>query len=263
MELYDASKVSTINMSRLYASQRRVSTEIILPAKEEIEEDIAPKHDADPIKSVEDINRISEYFIQRGEYRNNMLFIVGINFGLRISDLLQLRFGNLIDENYCFKTTFPILEKKTKNTRKVAKNRYISINEAVMEAVTLYLEHYPSRLDEYMFQDERGGKKRENKPIHRNLAERIIKDVTRELGIQGHFATHTLRKTFGYHQMLMSGNDPRKLLLLQKIYGHSSSMQTLTYIGVTMEEIEDSYMHLNLGSRKCYQRFSQMGESAV
>ena len=50
--------------------------------------------------------------------------------------------------------------------------------------------------------------------------------------------------------MVMSGNDPRKLLLLQKIFGHSTSAMTLEYIGITSDEIEDSYRKLNLGSKE-------------
>ena len=48
--------------------------------------------------------------------------------------------------------------------------------------------------------------------------------------------------------MVMSGNDPRKLLLLQKMFGHSSAAQTLDYIGITSEEIDEAYRSLNLGS---------------
>ena len=90
--------------------------------------------------------------------------------------------------------------------------------------------------------------------------DRMLKEVAQTLGIEAKVATHTLRKTFGYHQMVMSGNDPRKLLLLQKIFGHSSSVQTLDYIGITQEEIEDAYLNLNLGSRNCYQKFGKIGE---
>ena len=64
-------------------------------------------------------------------------------------------------------------------------------------------------------------------------------------------STHTLRKTFAYHQMVMSGNDPRKLLLLQKMFGHSTAAQTLDYIGITSEEIDEAYRRLNLGSVSC------------
>ena len=39
-------------------------------------------------------------------------------------------------------------------------------------------------------------------------------------------------------------------MLLQKILGHSSIVQTLDYIGVTKDEIDEAYLMLNLGSRE-------------
>lgn len=249
-----------IDIAKISSSRRKLETGLIQPASEKVEADLAEDHTSEPIKSTEDIARISSYLIEHERYRDNMLFIVGINFGLRVSDLIQLRFNQLIDDDFSFRTTFPVLEKKTRNTRKVQRNRYITINEAVMEAVELYLKHTPRKLDDYMFRSEsnRGGN--ENKPISRMSVDRMLKEVCQTLGIKAKVATHTLRKTFGYHQMVMSGNDPRKLLLLQKIFGHSSSMQTLEYIGITQEEIEDAYLGLNLGSKNCYQRFGQIYE---
>ena len=237
---------------------------MIAPAVEDTRYQVANEHTSEPIKDLDDIQRVYDWFIGKERYRDNMLFIVGINFGLRVSDLLTLRFSHLIDEQFRFKTTFPILEKKTRNTRKVQKNRYITINDAVVDAVTLYLEHTPGvKLSDYMFRSEsnRGGNV--NKPMHRNSVERILKEVGDELGLDAHIATHTLRKTFAYHQMLMSNNDPRKLLLLQKMFGHSTSAQTLDYIGITGEEIEDAYLRLNLGSGKHYLVDSSIGETTL
>ena len=63
--------------------------------------------------------------------------------------------------------------------------------------------------------------------------------------------------------MMMSNNDPRKLLILQKMFGHSSSVVTLDYIGLTGEEIEDSYLNLNLGSDKHYLINSELYEQSI
>lgn len=240
---------AVINIAAIKSSRRSLRDGLIAPATEEIEDQIANDHAADPIKNVSDIYAISAWFIAKERYRDNMLFIVGINFGLRISDLLTLRFSHLIDEQFTFKTTFPILEKKTKDTRKKKRNRYITINDAVIDAVTLFLEHTPGvKLSDYMFKgiSNRCGKGNE-KPMHRNSAERVLKEAGEALGFDYHISTHTLRKTFAYHQMLMSDNDPRKLLLLQKMFGHSTPNMTLDYIGITKEEIEDAYLNLNLG----------------
>lgn len=253
-----------IDMAAVNQSQRTLRQGMIAPAVEDTRYQVANEHTSEPIKDIEDINRVSSWFIERGRFRDNMLFIVGINFGLRVSDLLTLRFSHLIDDQFRFKTTFPILEKKTRNTRKVQKNRYITINDAVVDAVTLYLENTPDvKLSDYMFRSEsnRGGNV--NKPMHRNSVERILKEVGDTLGLSAHIATHTLRKTFAYHQMVMSNNDPRKLLLLQKMFGHSTSAQTLDYIGITGEEIEAAYMKLNLGSGRHYLVDSSIGETIL
>jgi len=251
----------SIDINRVMASRRQLSASMIQPASEKVDVELAEEHTSEPIKSVDDINRISSYLVEHRRYRDNMLFILGINFGLRVSDLIQLRFGQLIDDSFSFKTTFPVLEKKTKTTRKVQKNRYITINDSVMEAVTLYLQHAPSKLDDFLFRSESNRGCNQNKPISRMSVDRILKGIAEDLHLECKVATHTLRKTFGYHQMVMSGNDPRKLLLLQKIFGHSSSTQTLDYIGITREEIEEAYTSLNLGSRNCYATFSSIGES--
>lgn len=251
-----------INPQAVESSRRRLEYGIIKPAEEKVHIEIANEHTSEPIKDLEDIDRVSQYLIDNKRYRDNMLFIVGINFGLRISDLLQLRFSQLINDNFSFKTTFPVLEKKTRNTRKVRRNRYISINNAVMDAVTLYLQHTQCKLDDYMFRSESNRGSNQNKPMSRMSADRILKDIAKTLCLKNKMATHSLRKTFGYHQMLMSNNDPRKLLLLQKMFGHSSAAQTLDYIGITGEEIEDAYMKLNLGNRKHYLIDSSIEECA-
>lgn len=231
---------------------RKVSDGTILPPKEEVNDIIVEEHAADPIKNIDDIYRISSFLIENSRFRDNMLFITGINFGLRVSDLLQLRFCHLINEDMTFKDTIPIYEIKTRNTRKQKKNRYITINEAVMDAVILYLDHHPSSLSDYMFTSESNRGSGCNKPLNRKSVERILKGIGKDLGLSEHISTHTLRKTFGYHQMLMANNDPRKLLLLQKIFNHSSEMQTLQYIGITKEEMAEAYNNLNLGGQNHY-----------
>lgn len=198
---------------------------------------------------MDDIFRISDFLVENGRYRDNMLFIVGINFGLRISDLRMLRFSNIINDNFTFKDRFPVFEKKTRNTRARKKNRYVTVNTAVIEAVTLYLEHTPGVcLSDYMFRSQSNRGCNKNAPLDKVSVNRILKGIKEDLGLNMRFSSHSLRKTFGYHQMVMSGNDPRKLLLLQKMFNHSSPLQTLSYIGTTSDEIDEAYRQLNLGS---------------
>ena len=241
-------ETQVIDINTLKNQTIKLQAGLIAPAKERVETELAPEHTAEPIKNMDDIIRVSEYLIKRKRWRDYMLFIVGINFGLRVSDLIQLRFANLINDNLTFKDTFPVFEKKTRNTRKKKKNRYITVNTAVIEAVTLYLQNTEDvSLSDYMFRSESNNGGFENKPLAPQSIDRILKGFAKDIGLNMKVSTHTLRKTFCYHQMVMSNNDTRKLLLLQKMLNHSSPAQTLDYIGITGEEIEAAYKNLNLG----------------
>lgn len=222
----------------------------VLPAREEVEIKIASEHTPDPIKKVEDIYRISDYFIERERYRDNMLFISGINFGLRIGDLLQLRVMQLLKPDGTFQKNITLIEQKTEHTRKVLQNRHITINEAVVEAASLYFSHTEDvSMSDYLFKSLGNRGKNSGKPLDRKSVDRILKQVSADLGLTAHVATHTLRKTFAYHQLRMSNHDPRKLVLLQQMFGHSSQLITLRYAGITAEEIGAAYEELNLGKR--------------
>lgn len=240
-----------------------VPATLLNPEYDKPESDAVEEHKSEPIKDLADIKRVTEYLIQNGRYRDNMLFIIGINFGLRISDLLRLRFCDIINDDLTFKTTFSILEQKTKNTRAKRKNRHITINSAVADAVMLYLSHTNLKcsLGDYIFRGE-SNRSDKTKPLHRASADTILKNIAEELQLSNKMSTHSLRKTFAYHQMVMSNNDPRKLLLLQKMFGHSSVAQTLDYIGITNEEIQKAYLELNLGSDNNYLVNSMIYESS-
>ena len=221
------------------------------PAPKKEEEPAAPQkaEASDPIKSMKDIERVCDYLKENGRWRDYMLFVVGINFGLRVSDLRLLKFANIINPNFVFKDRFPVFEKKTRNTRKKKVNRYITVNDAVIEAVTLYLEHTDGvSLSDFMFRSLSNRGKNVNSPLDIRSINGILYRIADDLSLDMKMSTHSLRKTFCYHQMLMSHNDPRKLMLLQKMLNHSSPAQTLAYIGITAEEIDEAYRNLNLGS---------------
>lgn len=253
-----------IDITRAIASAKLRRDQLLSPAEEHVQVEVANVHTAEPIKDVNEIDRICKWYLSKEKYRDYMFFVIGINFGLRVSDLLRLRFSDLINDDFTFKREFLILEKKTKNTRKVRTNRCIWINSAVIDAVMIYLEHTDNvSLSDYLFKNLSPNRTQENKPMSRQTADNILKEANRALSLGLHMSTHTLRKTFAYHQMAMSNHDPRKLVLLQKMFGHSTVAQTLDYIGLTKEEMEDAYLNLNLGSTKNYTTYCQLRETAV
>lgn len=170
----------------------------------------------DPIREKECINGLKRALRETGS-RNLLLFLMGINTGLRVSDLLNLKVKDVKD-----KDVVQIREKKTNKIKKflVPKEIRVFINE--------YIETKPQ--NRYLFKS-----KKSSKPITRVQAYRIINQASKRWGME-HIGTHSLRKTFGYHFYKQT----RDVALLQKILNHSSQDITLRYIGVTQEVIEDN-----------------------
>ena len=65
-------KQGFINPQRVNSSRRRLEYGMIQPAEEQVHIELANEHTAEPIKSLDDIDRISEYLINNGRYRDNM-----------------------------------------------------------------------------------------------------------------------------------------------------------------------------------------------
>ena len=198
----------------------------------------------EPIREIKTI-KIMRTYLRGQSTRNELLFILGINVGLRISDILKLTFEDLINFNTMNTKEYVVItEKKTSKTKK------FYLGPIVKKLIESYIaELQDINPDTYVFKS----KKYENKPISRqhswyilNYAAEMIGIVQRDLKgniISGEIGTHTMRKTFGYHAY----NNGTSLELLMDIFNHSSKSQTLRYIGITEDQKKEVYLQSNLG----------------
>lgn len=212
------------------------------------------KKAAEPIKDQQAINMIARHLLDHKRYRDYLLYICGINFGLRASDLLDLRVGHLVTSSGAIKDRFDILEKKTKDTRKTMQVRTIYVNEAVEDALCIYLDALMDdgvaiKLDDPLFPNQSNNGKSDPKPMTRRGLDVLLKKViNEECGLSVRAGTHCLRKTFAYHFIMSSPDRSRAIETLQRVFGHSSQTVTLHYAGITDDEIMQTYRALNLGS---------------
>ena len=184
-----------------------------------------------PIRERKQIEKMKK-FLRTNSMRDYCLFIMGINSGLRISDLLKLTVGDVLDQHHNVHDRITLREKKTN------KSKDFPLSDTTKRALLEYMAtRTDCSLDEALFPSRKGGT-----PISRQHAWRIINDAARYAGIKDKVGTHTLRKTFGYHAF-QSGVDVTRI---QKLLNHSSPAVTLAYIGVTQEELDDVYLNLNL-----------------
>lgn len=204
-----------------------------------------------PFTSKEEIKAMIDVFDKRIEEapdenkkmiasRNKMLFVIGINVGLRASDLCALKYNFFMNNDGSFKEHYSLQPKKTKRTGKYVK---LFFNEAVKQAITNYTEAYPIEdMNGYLFKSREGDGYIEAKSLWK-----IIVGAANEAGIDKNIGTHSLRKTFGYWVYHNAQDKNNALIILQKIYNHSSPAMTSKYIGLTDEEMSATFNELNLG----------------
>lgn len=183
----------------------------------------------EPIRSKEDFRAIAQFFLEKGQYRNYVMVVLGAYTALRVSDLLRLKWQDVYDEaKQSYYRHLAITEQKT------GKHKIIALNDAAISALELY---YPHRSGKFIFQSRSG-----SSHITRNQAWRIISSAAKEVGVDGHIACHSLRKTFGYH-CWVNGISP---VVIMDIYNHSSYNVTKRYLGIAQDDIDEAYLGMEL-----------------
>jgi integrase len=182
----------------------------------------------EPIREIQSIKLIKKLMLADGQYMYHLLFVFGINTGLRISDLLNLKYEDVLDARGRIRASLNLTEIKTGKKRKVA------INKSVHKAVEIMLAH-DARRQGYLFV-------KRDKPVSRSTVWRILNKYAKEAGLKQKIGTHTMRKTFGY-QLYKKGID---LSRIQYMLNHSSPKDTLRYIGITQDEVDNIVEELNL-----------------
>ena len=183
-----------------------------------------------PIREKKQIDSMKK-ILRATNLRDHCLFVLGINSGLRISDLLKLDIRDVMDDRRRVRDRISIRETKT------GKSKDFPIGDTARKAILEYLATRSYTFIDPLFLSRKGGH-----ALKRQQAYKIINDAARAVGIKENIGTHTLRKTFGYHAY-QSGVS---LTVLQKLFNHSAPSVTLSYIGITQDELDEVYLNLNL-----------------
>jgi integrase len=162
------------------------------------------------------------------DYKFCLLISIGVFTGLRISDLLTLRYSQILCDE-----VFLITEKKTK------KNRSIKVNSTLKDIVQrISKKSGISNLDEYIFLNKYQTKCIDRSYVNVKLKELFVKYRIR---VKGNVSTHTFRKTLGRRVVEVNNYSSESLVLLMELFGHSNMAITKRYLGITKDEIHSVY----------------------
>lgn len=192
---------------------------------------------AQPIKDLQELEEFKSYYMRANpNMRNYALLTMGLNTALRISDLLALRWEDVLDfskneilGHIC------LVEQKTK------KKSSIYMNSSVRHALVMYRDDMESkqkyfRPEQYLFLSQK------KMPISRTQAWRIIKKAAIGCHIEGVISPHSMRKTFGYHAW-KQGVPPT---LLMDVYNHSSYKITKRYLGIGQDDRDEVFKNVHI-----------------
>ncbi|MBA7540763.1 Tyrosine recombinase XerC [subsurface metagenome] len=178
----------------------------------------------EPIRSENRIKQIRGNLFRQKNPRDYLLFVFGINSGLRIGDILSLKLGDIKNSQGDLKDDLDIKEQKTGKTRKVF------FNKQIKEAINHYLKKTDIfDLDQYLFTSE---KSKKNKPITRIRAYQLINKWCKDTGLNCKVGGHTLRKSFGYH-LRKQGISIEQI---SSLLNHQNIKVTFRYIGINQDE---------------------------
>lgn len=196
----------------------------MLAELDEMEDVQIESQKAEPIKKMKDIKAIKALI--KDSPRNSTLFVLGINTNLTPSELVHLKVDQVkscgVGENLV------LTDEKTGKTREVTLNR-ITVN-----AIKSLLESSDFTDDDYLFKSQRGS-------LIVPSVHRLINKWCDAINLNGNFGSHTLRKTWGYHQHFAFGVELSKLA---QYFNHSSPKQTKDYLCISDAD-EEKNIFLN------------------
>lgn len=157
------------------------------------------------------------------KWRDYALFRCGMNFGLRVSDLLRLEVSDVRSDE-AIKSSFQIREQKT------GKTRVVTINDGSREGLEIYFGNVDLNDYDPLFKNPSTGKS-----LSRSQVWRLMNSWCWNAGLKNiRIGSHSMRKTWGFHALKKGV----PLELIQKRFNHKSQATTLRYIGVEASDIE-------------------------
>jgi len=179
----------------------------------------------EPIRKIEDIKAISK--LTSDNPRDHLLFIIGINNGLRAGDLVRLK---VKDVRYLkIGDTLTIRESKT------GKDNILVINKTVYKALRNYLDTVHPDDQAFLFASRKG-----DSHLQSQAVSKLVKKWTGAINLRGNYGAHTLRKTWGYVQRTVHGVG---FEIICKRYNHSNPAITMRYLGIQDKEVHSTLMN--------------------
>ena len=187
----------------------------------------------EPIRDLQAIKDIRTLLYEHP--RDHCLFVLGINTAYRANELRSITCGQIA--HLAVGDELNVYQTKTK------KWRITVINSAAYTAVQEWLRFHPNPCSNAPLFLSRSGR-----ALEVSTMAVMVKSWCRTVGLKGNYASHSLRKTWGYQQLRQQNGLPRHMVLplLMRAFGHSRQEQTLEYLCIQADEVANLYLNVVL-----------------
>lgn len=190
-----------------------------------------------PLDDVEKIKDIADYLIDQGNKRNYLLYMFGLHVGPRVEEYLSLKVRDVRDDRNRIVEQVELYEHKKSRTRK------LKLSKELRDVLKDYVEGMRSY--EYLFESQKATTHGASKPISRQQAFNILNDAGDYFGVR--LSPHVLRKTFA---MALYESCGRNILIPMTALGHTTPKQTMDYLCLTEENVNEYVEKLSFHKRK-------------
>ncbi len=167
--------------------------------------------------------------------RDWFLIELGLNTGLRVQELSDLRCGDLLISG----DEASLIVRKGKGN----KRRPVWINQSFKESCKSFLT-WKKRQGHTVGAEAALLTSEQDKKVTKRALQKAFKRIAREAGLENHYSIHCLRHTYATHLLKASGNSLR---LVQEQLGHSSVRTTEVYTKLIGSDVKQALGKLYRG----------------
>lgn len=186
--------------------------------------------------SDEEIGRVLSSFTGKFAARDKALFLLGIKSGFRISEILSITIGDVIQNGEFIDRLYV----RRSSMKGKTEGRCVVLHPQAKNAIFEWLNVsglISSVPETYLFKSRCG----KNRSISRIQAWKILEAVFSRAGVIGVLGTHSLRKTFADRVYSKLGHD---LVKTQKALGHKNINSTVSYLSFKDEQIDEAILSI-------------------
>lgn len=170
------------------------------------------------------------------EHRNRALFYLGLGSGMRISEICQLKVGDLAQQNKQDQWQIADLVNLEKHSTKSKRSRIVYLSKQAQKFLKIYLDQRSRCFAEsYLFPSVM----KSGQSIQSNTAIKLLKSMFHRANVN-HASSHSLRRTHA-NTLRRAGVD---LKIIQEQLGHSSLATTERYFRVDPIEAQSAIQKL-------------------